>query len=262
MRLALSAAQPGDTAVTLASSSPQGQLSASAGGPWSSTLPLTIAAGQTTSPDFYYLDTKAGSPTLTATAPGVTGASQTEHVAAAALSAISVSPSSASLSVGGTQVFTASGSDAYGNPVSVSGAAWSTTVPGGSVSPGTGSSTTFTAGATPASGNVTASVGVVSKSAAVTVTGITPPSNLTATAPSARRRINLAWTGSGSGATYRVYRGTSPGGESTTPIATGITATTWTDRGVTSGTTYYYRVTAVRSGAESAPSNEAHATAR
>jgi hypothetical protein len=262
MRLALSAAQPGDTAVTLASSSPQGQFSASAGGPWSSTLPLTIAAGQTTSPDFYYLDTKAGSPTLTATAPGVTGASQTEHVAAAALSAISVSPSSASLSVGGTQVFTASGSDAYGNPVSVSGAAWSTTVPGGSVSPGTGSSTTFTAGATPASGNVTASVGVVSKSAAVTVTGITPPSNLTATAPSARRRINLAWTGSGSGATYRVYRGTSPGGESTTPIATGITATTWTDRGVTSGTTYYYRVTAVRSGAESAPSNEAHATAR
>jgi hypothetical protein len=262
MRVALSAPQAGDTAVTLASSSAQGQFSASAGGPWSPTLPVTITAAQTVSPDFYYLDTRAGSATLTATAPGVTGTSQTETVAAAALNSIVLSPGSASLNVGGTQVFTAGGTDAYGNPVSVSGAAWSTSVPGGSVSPATGSSTTFTAGSAPGSGNVTATVGAVSKSAAVTVTGITPPSNLTATTTGARRRINLSWTGSGSGVTYRVYRGTSPGGESTTPIATDITGTSWQDRGVTSGTTYYYRVTAVRSGAESAPSNEAHATAK
>jgi len=260
MQLGLSAAQPSDVSVTLSSASAQGQFATSTGGPWSSTLQLAIPAAQTSSPSFYYEDTKAGSPTLTASASGITSASQTETVTAAPLAAIGISPSSASLKVGGKQVFTATGSDQYSNPVGVSGAAWSTTVPGGSVSPSTGSSTTFTAGATPGSGTVTASVGTVSKSATVTVTGLTPPSNLTAT--TLGKRIALSWTGSGSGVTYNVYRGTSPGGESATPYATGVTTTNAIDRGVVSGTTYYYRVTAVGPGGESAPSNEAHATAK
>src|SRR5205085_12509358 len=104
--------------------------------------------------------------------------------------------------------------------------------------------TTSSAGPPPGTGTVTAAVGAASKSASVTVTGLTPPSNLPAT--SGRRRINLAWTGSGSGVTYRVYRGTSAGGETSAPVATGITTTSWTDRSATTGTTYYYyKVTAV-----------------
>jgi chitodextrinase len=59
-----------------------------------------------------------------------------------------------------------------------------------------------------------------------------------------------------------VYRGTSPGGESATPYATGVGGTSFNDTGVVSRTTYYYKVTAVGSGGESAPSNEAHAKAR
>jgi hypothetical protein len=257
MQVALSAVQPSDVAVTLASSSAQGQFSTSTGGPWSPTLQLTIPAAQTSGPAFYYSDTKAGSPTVSASATGITGASQTETVTAAALATIALSPGSASLKVGATQVFTASGADQYSNPVSVSGAAWSTTVPGGSVSPATGSSTTFTAGTAAGSGTVTAAVGAVSKSANVTVSGLTPPSNLTASPLG--KRILLTWTGS-SGATYNVYRGTSPGGESL--YATGVTTTNAIDRGVVSGTTYYYKVTAVGPGGESPPSNEARATAK
>lgn len=70
----------------------------------------------------------------------------------------------------------------------------------------------------------------------------------------------LAWTDPSAGAaTYNVYRGTAAGLESTTPIATGITTTSYTDTIpiVSIGTTYYYVVRAVNSaGGIGAASNE------
>ena len=261
MQVSLSAAQASNVSVSLSSSSQQGQFATSTSGPWSSTLQLTITAGQTTSPSFYYRDTHAGSPTLTASASGITSASQTETVNAAALATITISPGSATVNLGGTQPFSATGADQYGNSVSVSGAGWSTTAPG-SVSPLTGPSTTFTASTTQTgSGAVSATVGAISGSASVTVTGLVAPSNLTASPRG--KRISLAWQGSGSGVTYRLYRGTASGAESSTPIATGLTSTSFNDTKVSSGLTYYYYVTAVSSGGtESAHSNEASAKAR
>jgi hypothetical protein len=263
LQLSLSAAQPSDVVATVSSNSSQGQFAATASGPWSSTSPVTIAATQTTSTVFYYRDTKAGTPTLTASASGVTGTTQSETVTPGPLASIKVSPSSASVPVGGQQAFTASGADQFQNPVGLSAAVWSTSVPGGSVSPTSGPSTTFTAGSTAGTGNVSASVGAVTGNAPVTVTSAaTPaPSHLVAVALR-RQRISLSWTGSGSGVTYNVYRGTSPGGESSTPYMSGLTTTTATDRKVVVGTTYYYRVTAVGPSGESAPSNEASATGR
>jgi hypothetical protein len=265
MQLNLSAAQPSDLLATVSSSSPQGQFATTTtSGQWSSTLPVTIAATKTTSPLFYYRDTKAGAPTLTAGATGVTGTTQSETVTPGPLASIKVSPGSASVTAGGQQAFTASGADQFQNPVGVSAAVWSTNVAGGSVSPSTGTSTTFTAGSTAGSGNVSASIGAVTGNAAVTVTapaGTPAPSHLAATALR-RQRISLSWTGSGPGVTYNLYRGTSPGGESSTPYMTGLTTTTTTDRNVVAGTTYYYKVTAVGPGGESAPSNEANATGR
>ena len=90
-----------------------------------------------------------------------------------------------------------------------------------------------------------------------------PPTKLNATAISSSQ-ISLSWTApsdnGGSAITgYNVYRGTTPGGESSTPIVTGVTSTTYTDAGLTNGQTYYYKVTAVNSVGESAPSNEAGA---
>jgi Malectin domain len=169
MQVSVSAAQPAAVSVGLSSSSSAGQFATSTSGPWSSTLSVSIAAGQTTSGSFYYKDTKAGTPTLTASASGFGSATQAETVNAAALATITVSPASATVSTGGTQPFTASGQDAYGNSVSVSSAGWSTTAPG-TVSPPTGSATTFTAGSSAGSGQVTATIGTVSGSADVTVT--------------------------------------------------------------------------------------------
>jgi hypothetical protein len=60
---------------------------------------------------------------------------------------------------------------------------------------------------------------------------------------------------------YNVYRGTTSGGESSTPLnSTPINGTSYVDTNVTAGMTYYYVVTSVGSnGAQSAPSNETEA---
>lgn len=73
--------------------------------------------------------------------------------------------------------------------------------------------------------------------------------------------VLLQWTASTTaGVTYNVFRGTSPGGESTTPLnPSPVSMTSYTDTNVTSGDTYYYTVEAVDSAGSSAPSNEAQA---
>jgi hypothetical protein len=72
--------------------------------------------------------------------------------------------------------------------------------------------------------------------------------------------ITLRWSGSSGATSYNVYRGASSGGESTTPIATGVTAADYKDTGLTNGTAYYYEVVAVGGSGTSGFSNEASAT--
>jgi len=84
------------------------------------------------------------------------------------------------------------------------------------------------------------------------------PTGLTAVAGNAQ--IALSWTAVPGAASYNVYRGTTAGGESTTPIYTGITGTTKIDTGLTNGTAYYYKVKAVNASGTSGYSNEAAAT--
>jgi aryl-phospho-beta-D-glucosidase BglC (GH1 family) len=90
------------------------------------------------------------------------------------------------------------------------------------------------------------------------------PAGLTATAAATTASVALTWTASTTaGVTYRAYRSTSPG---VTPTAANLVtcpstgATSCTDTGVQGGTKYYYVVTAVNAGGESAASNEASAT--
>jgi hypothetical protein len=84
--------------------------------------------------------------------------------------------------------------------------------------------------------------------------------NLTGTG---RSDVILSWGASPSSGIegYNVYRGTTSGGESSTPLnSTPINGTSYVDTNVTAGMTYYYVVTSVGSnGAQSAPSNETEA---
>ena len=84
------------------------------------------------------------------------------------------------------------------------------------------------------------------------------PSGLTATSDGSQ--ITLSWT-AGSGATsYNLYRSAESGYQSDTPVITGITGTNYTDTGLNSGTTYYYRVAGVNASGVSGYSSEAGAT--
>jgi fibronectin type 3 domain-containing protein len=98
----------------------------------------------------------------------------------------------------------------------------------------------------------------------IVTNGTSPPgasTELSALAISAAE-IDLSWMApSGSVTGYNVYRGTSSGGESATPVASGVTTTAYADTAVTAGTKYYYKVAAVNANGQGPDSNEASATA-
>jgi hypothetical protein len=164
---------PTPIALTLGSSSPQGGFSTSPAGPWTPTLPLTIASGTGTSAAFYYRDTRAGSHVLTASAAGLTSGTQTLTVTPGPLAALAIAPASASVPVGASQRFTATGADAFGNTLAVT-PTWSLRPAAlGTIAPGSGGVATFTAGRRVASGTIVANVateaGAISGSARIRV---------------------------------------------------------------------------------------------
>jgi len=86
----------------------------------------------------------------------------------------------------------------------------------------------------------------------------TPPTALAATAGNAS--VALSWSAPGGAVTgYNIYRSTTSGTGYTRVNTGAVTAASYTDTGVTNGTTYYYVVTALDSTGESAYSNQAGA---
>ncbi|WP_439647988.1 glycoside hydrolase family 6 protein, partial [Cohnella mopanensis] len=83
------------------------------------------------------------------------------------------------------------------------------------------------------------------------------PTGLTAAAGNAQ--VTLSWMASSGATSYTVKRATTSGGPYTN-LATGVTATSYTNTGLTNGTTYYYVVSASNSAGSSANSTQASAT--
>jgi fibronectin type 3 domain-containing protein len=86
-----------------------------------------------------------------------------------------------------------------------------------------------------------------------------PPTSLVASLNGGSGAVTLAWTGVAGATSYNVYAGNSPGGESTTPILTGVTGPGTTLTGLTNNTTYYFTVSALTASGQSAQSNEVSA---
>jgi fibronectin type 3 domain-containing protein len=113
-----------------------------------------------------------------------------------------------------------------------------------------------------ATNSVGTSAHSVQASATPQVTGTAPTTPTAVTAAAGNSTVALSWTASTGSTpiTYNVFRGTTTGGESATAVATGITATNFTDTGLANGTEFFYVVSAMNSIGSSAKSAEVSAT--
>ncbi|WP_222429924.1 fibronectin type III domain-containing protein [Paenibacillus cremeus] len=163
---------------------------------------------------------------------------------------LSLSWSSASDNVGVTAYQVYQGSKLVG---SVAGNVYSYSVTGLAAQTGY----TFTIQAGDAAGNWSANG---PRSTVTTLTGGTAPAapqSLTATAGNAQ--ATLTWSSVTDATYYNVYRGTANSGPFT-KVATSVPGATYTNTGLTNGTTYYYYVTANNTFGESSSSNVVNAT--
>jgi fibronectin type 3 domain-containing protein len=96
-----------------------------------------------------------------------------------------------------------------------------------------------------------------SNQASATPQGGAPPAPTGLTATPGNAQVALRWNASAGATSYRVKRATVSGGPYT--IVGNPTTTTFTNTGLTNGTTYYYVVTAVNSSGESGNSNQVSA---
>jgi autotransporter-associated beta strand protein len=106
-----------------------------------------------------------------------------------------------------------------------------------------------------ASDNVAGSVTGDSEVGATTI----PPAPGTLTVTAGNGQVALAWTASIGASGYTVLRATEAAG-TYTAVATNVTETSYTDTGLDSGATYYYRIVATNDAGASIDSPEAGAT--
>jgi hypothetical protein len=85
-----------------------------------------------------------------------------------------------------------------------------------------------------------------------------PPTGLAAVAGNAQ--VTLSWNVTATATSYNVFRSTTGGGANYTQVASGVTATTYTDKGLTNGTKYFYEASAVNGIGQSGKSSEVSAT--
>jgi len=73
-------------------------------------------------------------------------------------------------------------------------------------------------------------------------------------------QVNVSWNASSGASSYNLYRSTTAGGEGTTPVVSGIVATSFTSSGLNAATPYFFKVAAVNAAGTSGQSLEVSAT--
>jgi uncharacterized repeat protein (TIGR03803 family) len=87
-----------------------------------------------------------------------------------------------------------------------------------------------------------------------------PPAPTGVIATSGNGLVNVQWSTAPGAVSYNVFQGTAPGGESATPVQSGLTGTSATISSLANGTTYYFVIRAVNASGASPASSEVSAT--
>jgi primosomal replication protein N len=244
----VSATQTVAIAISPAKTSVQGgaqlQLTATVSGTSNTAVTWSATSGTISSNGLYTAPAPPGSYTVTAisNADASKQASAVVVVSAPQTVAITISAPKTSVQTGAQLQLTATVSGTSNTAVT-----WAVTKGSGVIA----QSGLYTAPKSAESDVITAtSQGDTTKSASVSIAVSAPP-------PAMSHSVSLQWDASTSTISYyKVYRGTMSGGPYNV-VATNITATTYTDSTVQSGTTYYYVTTALNSaGVESVVSNQ------
>ncbi len=158
------------------------------------------------------------------------------------LTAIKVSPSTASLSTGLTQQFSGTGIDQFGFALATQKQpvfAWSKTA--GTINAG---GLLTAPNSSVSNGTVTASSGAVKGTATFTVTTIQPPTNVATTY--VVNAVQVTWTRSANASAYEVYRSTCNNSGTATKInPSDVTGASYNDKSAVAGTTYWYWIRAM-----------------
>jgi len=193
-----------------------------------------------------------GSTVITATL-GTQSSQTTLTVSSATLVSIAVNPASATVAVGGTQQFTATGTFSDGSQQDVTAQSVWTSTNSGVASVAAGLATGLAAGSTNIQSTLT-----VTGSAVLTVLPTTPLPPTNVSASSGNMQVTVSWSASLGAGSYNVAHSTTSGGPYTT---VGNFATTFfTATGLANNTTYFYVVSAVGTAGTSPYSVEVNAT--
>lgn len=204
---------------------------------------------------------RAGAYAFTVTIRDTASASVTSTVSVTVnqtVTSLTVSPLKAVLAHGGTQTFTAACLDQFGAAIASPALTWS--VDSGGVGTINASTAVYSAGTVNGSGKVRATKGSISATADVSVVSAAPLAPASLVAVSGTKQITLSWNASADTASYKIYRGTTAGGESATALnASVLYGTSYTDSALVDGSHYFYQVKAVNGVGSSPASNEANA---
>ena len=187
-----------------------------------------------------------GSSTITASISGVSPSSAILNVTAPVLATLSITPLSANIITGNTRQFSASGTLTDGTAASLDTLSWTSSDTSVATIDSTGLATASTLGSTNISAN---SGGIVSNTAVVVVVPPPPAAPVGVVAVSGTNQATVSWTPVTGATSYNIYWNTSSGITAAWTKIDGAISP-YVHAGLTAGSTYYYRVSAVNAGGE------------